>query len=210
MAFLKKYLLLGCIFCSIHATAQRKQVQESLYNGNQSYIKGEYDQAIQSYESALNQESTNPVALYNTGNAYFKNGNLEAARLAYEQAIAHSDDKNLQQKAWYNLGVAYSKDKKLDESIVAYKEAIKLNPEDQEARHNLQKALQERMQKQPPPPPQNRQEKQQNQQPREQQSKLSKQDIERYLQSLEEREQAIRNRMKERIRKSSQQPEKDW
>ena len=87
-----------------------------------------------------------------------------------------------------NQGVALMKQKKLEESINAWKNALKLDPNDLDARDNLQKALQE-LKSKPPPPPQKKDDKkdqdkkqdpqknkdQQNQQQQQQpQSKLTK------------------------------------
>ena len=57
----------------------------------------------------------------------------------------------LKGKAYYNKGVVLSRSKKLEESIEAYKNALRQNPDDKEARENLQKALLELKKKKPPP-----------------------------------------------------------
>ena len=53
-------------------------------------------------------------------------------------------------KSYYNKGAILSSQKKLEESIEAYKNAFRQNPDDKEARENLQKALLELKKKTPP------------------------------------------------------------
>lgn len=210
MAILKKIgIILG--FSSITLSAMAQRVNDQIFRGNEKYISKEYTEAMKFYNDALNKESDNAVALYNLGAAHFKNGNLESAKTAFQQTIAHADNKSLQQKAWYNLGVANVQEKNYEEGIKAFKEAVKLDPKDEEARYNLQKALQ--LKQQPPPPQQQQNKKDQNKNQnnnKNNQSKLDKEAIEQYLKSLEEREQNIRQRINERSKQNSNKPEKDW
>ena len=125
-----------------------------------------------------------------------------------------SRDKNFSQKAVYNKGVTLTKQKKLLESIEAYKKAVLMNPNDSDARFNLQKALSElkkqteneenkEQQKQ-------KQQKQQQPQQRPPQSKLDKRKIEQYLQSLRQKEQEVQRKIQENRTRSVNRPEKDW
>ena len=99
--------------------------------------------------------------------------------------------------------------KKLDESIDAWKNALRLNPADNDARENLVKALLEKKKQeqqatteQKRPEGKKKEDKKteqdQNQQdnnPRPQQSKLTKQQVEQYLRSLEQREKDVQDKM---------------
>ena len=57
-----------------------------------------------------------------------------------------------------------SQQKNLEESIEAYKNALRNNPDDKEARENLQKALLELRKKTPPPKKEKKENKKQDQQ----------------------------------------------
>lgn len=209
MAVLKKIGIIALWVLSAKTVSAQKTT-ESIFKGNERFVSKEYEEAIKLYNQALGNESSNPVALYNLGAAHFKNGNIESAKTAFEQAIKNSDSKKLQQKAWYNLGVAHVNEKNFEEGVKAFKEAVKLDPTDEEARYNLQKALLQ--QKQPPPPQQDNKKDQKNNQQnnKNKQSKLDKESIEQYLKSLEEREQNIRQRMNDRSKQNSNRPQKDW
>lgn len=203
-----KRIIATCFVLVWVITGNAQKSNSQIYKGNEFYLSKEFDKAIKSYDEALSHESSNAVALYNLGAAHFKSGNMESAKTAFQQAISHSGDKKLKQRAWYNLGVTHIKEKEMEQGIEALKEAVKLDPTDENARYNLQKALTSR-QMPPPPPQQNKQQKNQ-QNNKNKQSKLDKESIEKYLKSLEEREQNIRQRMNERSRQSANRPEKDW
>ena len=126
----------------------------------------------------------------------------------------------MKQKAFYNKGVAYQKAKKLPECIVAYKNALILNPNDEDARQNLQRALkqQEKQQQQNKDQKKNqknqqqqKQNKQQNKQPQPSPSKISKQDAEEKLKTLLQNEKELQDKLhKIKGAPVPDSPEKDW
>ena len=70
------------------------EVEELFKKGNEHYIKGEYEEAINSYESIVTKGYINAQLFYNLGNAYFRFGKLGKAILYYEKAkkISPSDE----------------------------------------------------------------------------------------------------------------------
>jgi len=154
------------------------------------------------------------------GNASFRSEKHDDAVQLYDNTIASSTDKPVREKAYYNKGVAYSKEKKLQESIDAWKESLKLDPNDNEARENLQKALLE-LKKQQQQQQQNKdkkddkkkdqekQPKEQQQQQQQPQSKLNKQQVEQLLKALQQKEKEIQQKMQKGTA-SPNKPEKDW
>ncbi len=157
-------------------------------SGNRAYSQNQLDKSKQDYKKALDKSPQNPVAHYNLGNAEFRGNAFDEAAKSYEESISHSTEKSMSEKGYYNKGVAQIKQKQLEESISSWKEALKLDPSDQQARENLQKALLELKMKQPPPQNENQKDKdkqkenqKQKEQPKPQQSKLSKQQVEQLL-----------------------------
>lgn len=72
---------------------------------NQQYIDGNYAEAAQMYEEIV-AEAPNSEVYYNLGNAYFKQGELAQAILAYERCL-RLDPRNKDAK--YNLAFAQSR-----------------------------------------------------------------------------------------------------
>ena len=86
----------------------------------------------------------------------YKTEKPEDAVKLYDNAIASSTEKDFKEKGYYNKGVAFQKQNKLPECIDAYKNALKLDPNDEEARQNLQRALIQLKQQQKKPEDQKR------------------------------------------------------
>lgn len=54
---------------------------------NESFQKGNYEEAIRQYEDILKSGYVSPELYYNLGNAYFKTSNIPAAILNYERSL---------------------------------------------------------------------------------------------------------------------------
>lgn len=193
-------------------------------NGNDAYNKKEYDVAADNYKKAADKEPANEKAQYNLGNALYKKGNADDALQAYDAAIKSTKSKNDQSASWYNKGVSLQNNKKLPECIDAYKNALKLNPADEDARFNLQKALlqQQKQQQQKEqqdkdnkkPKDDKQKDKQQQekdqQQPKPQPSKMTKKEAEEKLKALLQQEKNLQNKLRKVDAASPNKPEKDW
>jgi Ca-activated chloride channel family protein len=190
--------------------------------GNRFYNKQDYDQSLANYDKALKKSPGNPDAHFNQGDAQYRKNDYEKAAASYDDVLQSKADENTRQGAYYNKGVAMIRQKKLDESIDAWKNALRLNPDDAEARENLVKALLEKK-KQDQQEQQNKKDQkdkkkddkkqdhnQQDKTPKQQQSKLTKQQVEQYLKSLEQREKDVQDKMNQNKSHSLSQPEKDW
>lgn len=189
--------------------------------GNRFYNKQEYDQSQSNYEKALKKSPGNPDAHFNLGDALYRKNDYEKAAGSYDDVLQSKADENTRQSAYYNKGVAMIRQKKIDESIDAWKNALRLNSADSDARENLVKALlekkkQEQQNKKDKPDKKKSDDKQKKDQnkpdnsPKPQQSKLSKQQVEQYLRSLEQREKDVQDKMNQNKTHALSQPEKDW
>lgn len=146
------------------AQSARRQVLE----GNRLYQQEKYDEANNKYRDALVNNPDNPIIHFNIGNALYKKKNYEESMKNYEKSLV-ANDVLKQSQSYYNMGNALYRLGKLPESILAYTQALKLNPDDQDAKYNLEfvrAKLKEQAQKQP----QNNQQQQHQQQQDQQQS----------------------------------------
>jgi Ca-activated chloride channel homolog len=123
-----------------------QSVNGDISHANELYRLSQFAQAEAIYRQVLAKDPSNTVAGFNLANALQKQQKYEeAAQLLERFAPAAKED--LKAPAFYNQGVAYTKQKELEKSIEAYKGALRNNPDDQQARENLQKALRELKQK---------------------------------------------------------------
>ena len=195
--------------------------------GNEAYKKGDYNIAAENYKKVTEKDAENIKAQYNLGNALYKKGSLDEALMAYDASIRLSKVKNDQSAAWYNKGVALQNNKKLPDCIEAYKKALRLNPEDEDARFNLQKALaqQQKQQQQkdkddkdkkrPKSGPKQKEKqdpetKNKEQQPKPQPSKMTQKEAEEKLKALLQHEKNLQDRLRKVDAASPEKPEKDW
>ena len=195
-------------------------------NGNDAYNKREYDEAADNYKKVADKDPANEKAQYNLGNALYKKGSEAEALQAYDVAIKISKSKTEQSEGWYNKGVALQNSKKLPECIDAYKNALRLNPADEEARFNLQKALQQQQKQQQQKDKDNKdqkkpkddnkkkdkqqQDKDKNEQPKPQPSKMTQKEAEEKLKALLQQEKNLQNKLRKVDAASPNKPEKDW
>jgi tetratricopeptide (TPR) repeat protein len=183
----------------------------AIREGNKLYHERQYEKALPAYQKAVEQNPKNLTARYNLANARFRTGNMPEAEKSYDELIENTTENKYKEKGFYNKGVTLTKQQKLLESIDAYKNALKLDPTDEDARFNLQKALTE-LKKQNQSQQQNQKQQQQKQQQKQkpQNNKLDKRKIEQYLKSLEQKEQDVQRKMQQNRARSVTQPEKDW
>lgn len=209
-------------FMIISNASFSQNAKSAIINGNKAYKENNFTAAEKEYRDALKGSQKNEIADYNLGNALYKNNNAEEAAKSYDNAIQNANNNTIKQQAFYNKGVAYQKEKKLPECIIAYKNALILNPNDEDARQNLERALKEQKQQQQQnkkdnkdkkqqPKEQKKNNQQQNNEPKPQPSKISKQDAEEKLKSLLENEKALQDKLhKMRGAAAPDSPEKDW
>ena len=208
-------------------TPDSSQAQESaprfLYEGNQAYQQGKYEEAIKSYERA-HALKPSAQALFNLGHAAYKNGKKEQATESFGKAAALPGSKSEQAEGWYNQGVVFQQNNQLDACIDAYKKALRLNPADDDARFNLQRALEKKRQQQqqqeskPKDDPNKKNEKNKpkpkepepKQNPAPKPSPMSKQQAEQQLKALQRQEKQLQDKQKKQVGGNPQKPEKDW
>jgi len=78
------HLFLSVILCfSLLALAQTGAVKQA----NESYSKGQYQQAAKQYEEILINEGVAPELYYNLGNSYYKINEIGRSILNYERAL---------------------------------------------------------------------------------------------------------------------------
>ena len=127
--------------------------------------------------------------------------------LAAKKAAEDIPAKEVLAGAYNNLGNMYRELGNVDEAHKSFKEALKLTPEDNDARENMQKAIND-LKKQQQSLSQN-QRKQQKPQPEKQKNKLTSQEMmEQKFNELSDKEKQLQKMLQKKPNAS--QPEKDW
>ena len=191
--------------------------KETIKKGNDAYKKKDYETAVKNYDAAAKKNDADYTAQFNLGNALFKTDKKDDAVTAYEKAEKAMKSTAEKSSALYNKGVILQGNNKLDDCIKVYEDALKQNPDNADARHNLEIALKQKKdqnggggndQKNKDQKPDNSKNK--NQQPKPQPSNISQKDAEQKLQALSDKEKDLQDKLHKVNASSPDKPEKDW
>lgn len=201
------FLLMIILMLQVNAQKATQLIEK----GNASYRQKEYTKAKEEYLNALQKDQSNSVAQFNSGNASARMNKFDEAAKSYEAAANTAKDPYVKAQAFYNQGVSYIRQNKLVEAIDAFKKSLRLNPNDDEARDNLQRALRE-LQKQQQPKDNDKQnnknKKNQKDQPQKPQSRMSEEEADRRLKELAKEEKNLQKQVQKKNQSGRQL--KDW
>ena len=106
--------------------------------GQSNYLNGNFQEAKKNFNSAFDQSPNNASLAYNLANSQYRLGQFEKALQSFNQAAFITQNSQLKQKSYYNAGNALFKLGKLEQAISSYKNALELNPDDMDAKYNLE------------------------------------------------------------------------
>lgn len=144
---MKRFQWLVTMVVLLSSTACGASAASYNNRGNEKFEAEEYDAALDDYTSARLEEPDLPEPYYNGGNAFYRKGDLDKAQLQLNQSVRRAESATAQQ-THYNLGNTFFQQQNWAEAIEAYKEALRINPDDWDAKHNLELALRQQQQQQ--------------------------------------------------------------
>ncbi len=101
------------------------------------YEAGRFDEALEKFTDAQVEMPENLELEYNIANTHYQMKNYEAALESYGK-VAEAAEPELAEKAVFNMGNTLYHLGRLDEAVAAYEHALELDPNDEDARHNLE------------------------------------------------------------------------
>jgi len=208
-----------------YSQTEKKYIRE----GNNHFEKSEFDQSEISYRKALEEQSDSYKALFNLGDALYKQDKFDDAAGEFNTLSQTGIDEISRARSFHNLGNSLLKANRIEESIQAYKNALRNYPDDLETKYNLAYAQdllkqqqQQKEQDQDNSENDNREQEdkekdqkdqQQNEQQQEQQPEpqISKEDAKRLLEALAENEKELQEKLKKaEARKNRVVVRKNW
>ena len=196
------------LFFLITAIANTQPVNNSIQKGNDAYRNNDYKAAVENYKDALQKDSTNNIARFNLANALQKQNETGEAKKNYDEVIEESDVNSLRSGSNYNKAIAYLKEKDLLNAVTSFKESLKQDPNDDSARENLQKALNELKKQQQQNQPQPKRQQQQQKQKQQKNQPLNKDMMQQKFNELRNQEKQLQQKLQSKT--TANQPEKDW
>jgi len=139
---IKAMFFTGCCAAIVVSGAPSRCWGDAFYqrysDGENYYQKEIYDKALNSFIDAQIESPEDARLKYNVANAHYKTRNYDEAIKSYLDAAANAKNVLLEEKAYYNLGNCLYRQGKLPEAVEYYKKALDLDPEDQDAKYNLE------------------------------------------------------------------------
>ena len=132
---MKNLLFILSFLISITSIAQNKK--SFLRDGNTLYADSSYNEAEIQYRKSLEKDQDYFNASFNLADAVYKQERFEEASALFDALRDNAPTKNDLAKVYHNLGNSLVKEQKLEEAIDAYKSALRINPKDEDTRHNL-------------------------------------------------------------------------
>jgi len=166
---------------------------DKVKKGNQAMAGGDYRKALEYYHDAETDLPESPELEYNMAGALHYDGGYEEAVDKYQRAL-NSTDINTEAQAHYNLGNTLFRMQDYQKAIQSYQQALEINPDDMDAKFNLELArrkLKEQMEQQEEDPQQKQeqQEEQQQDQEQQQQEEQEKEDQEKEQDQQQQQDQ---------------------
>lgn len=117
---------------------QAESLYEKMQQGSRLYEAGEFDASLNAFVDAQIEAPEDVKLKYNVAASHYKMKNYEEAVKGFLDVAATAQDARLEELSLYNTGNAMYRQGKLQEAVAYYQKALDLDPEDADARHNLE------------------------------------------------------------------------
>lgn len=130
-------------------------------SGHELYQSGDYAAALDTYQLALERSPEVGEPYYNSGNVLYRMEEYQQSKEIYDESLQYAEG-DLRARGFFNRGNASFRMEEYVAAVEAYKEVLRMDPDDGDAKHNLELALLQS-------PPQEQDEEQEEQQREEEQ-----------------------------------------
>ena len=143
----KPVIAVFLIFASaLLMTACSAPAEKLNQEGNQSFAEQAYLEALDLYQSAQVESPELAEPYFNAANTFYRQGDYPAALEQMQMALQYVDEESLAESSLFNLGNTLYNSQDLNQAVEAFTQALLLDPEDQDAKYNLELALQKQEQ----------------------------------------------------------------
>jgi Ca-activated chloride channel family protein len=108
--------------------------------GRREYERGNHPQALRAFEGAAQARPADPALRFNLADGLYKNGRYGEAATLF-RALGSDPAAPLAPAARFNLGDSLYRKQDYRGAVAAYRDALRLAPDDEAARRNLELAL---------------------------------------------------------------------
>ncbi|MDY0098024.1 MAG: tetratricopeptide repeat protein [Bacteroidales bacterium] len=131
------FIVTALIILSAPQNAVGQGEKKHIREGNREYARNNFQDSEISYRRATEKNKSSADAIFNTGDALYKQKKYDEAGSQFSESSKMINEKAKQSASFYNLGNSLLMSNKISESIEAYKNSLKLDPGNLEAKYNL-------------------------------------------------------------------------
>ena len=182
MRSVAKYIVVALLtlFVGGEVSAQQMKERGLVRKGNRQFKREQFEKSVDSYQRALQHDSTSFEAKYDLASALYRTERYEKAEKTLLGIVNDTTRTELERgEVAYNLGNTQFAQQKYKEALSSYRQAMRCNPNDEDAKFNyaFTKRLiqQQEQQQQQQNQDQNQDNKEQNQDKQDQQNQQDKQ-----------------------------------
>jgi len=199
--FMLALLLLG-------SSALAQKHADAVKQGNEAFRQKDYQTALEQYHIAEADRPESPEINYNIGNTLFEQGDFEQATEHLNKSL-NTQEAGLAARAQYNLGNTHFRKGDYQSAIQAYKESLELNPDDMDAKYNLEVArrMLKEQSEQEQQQQQDQEEQEQEQQEQQEQEQQQQQDQQEQDQQQQQQQEQNAEQDENQQREQQQQPQ---
>ncbi len=200
-------LLLVCGEVSAQMMKERGLVRK----GNRQFKREQFEKSVDSYQRALQHDSTSFEAKYDLASALYRTERYDKAEKTLLSIVSDTTRTELERgEVAYNLGNTQFAQQKYKEALSSYRQAMRCNPDDEDAKFNYaftKRLIQQQEQQQQQNQDQNQDQNQQNQDQQQQQNQDKNQDQNEDQQNDQNQQQPQNQQGKEEQQEGGQRPE---
>ena len=199
-------LLLVCGEVSAQMMKERGLVRK----GNRQFKREQFEKSVDSYQRALQHDSTSFEAKYDLASALYRTERYDKAEKTLLSIAGDTTRTELERgEVAYNLGNTQFAQQKYKEALSSYRQAMRCNPDDEDAKFNyaFTKRLIQQQEQQQQQQQQNQDQNQQNQDQQQQQNQDKNQDQNKDQQNDQNQQQPQNQQGKEEQQEGGQRPE---
>jgi len=189
-----KYFVVALLLLLVcdEVSAQQMKERGLVRKGNRQFKREQFEKSVDSYQRALQHDSTSFEAKYDLASALYRTERYEKAEKTLLGIVNDTTRTELERgEVAYNLGNTQFAQQKYKEALSSYRQAMRCNPNDEDAKFNyaFTKRLiqQQEQQQQQQNQDQNQDNKEQNQDKQDQQQQPQNQDGKEEQQQGEQR-----------------------
>ena len=176
-----KYFVVALLtlFVCGEVSAQQMKERGLVRKGNRQFKREQFEKSVDSYQRALQHDSTSFEAKYDLASALYRTERYEKAEKTLLGIVNDTTRTELERgEVAYNLGNTQFAQQKYKEALSSYRQAMRCNPNDEDAKFNYaftKRLIQQQEQQQQQNQDQNQDNKEQNQDKQDQQNQQDKQ-----------------------------------